>query len=159
VRLVAALLGLLSAVVAGCGHAPADSTASAEAADPRAAIVLEPAERQLVLAEMRDFVRALRGIVEAAAEDDMKRVAAAARAAGLAAHRKDLQNPDSLLARTAKKMPPEFRKLGFATHTAFDEIAVHAEQFGDRRMILRQLAENLGRCVACHTAYRFPERP
>ena len=48
-------------------------------------------------------------------------------------------------------------KLGFATHSAFDELAIHAEQFGDHDQLNRQLAEIMGQCVACHATYRLPE--
>ncbi|HEX6530829.1 MAG TPA: hypothetical protein VF004_13510 [Burkholderiales bacterium] len=113
--------------------------------------------RALVLAEMRHFTQAVRGIVEGVGESDMKAVAAAARAGGTPAHHAQLAGPGSAAAGLARKMPPDFRARALATHGAFDEIALHAEQSGDRDQLLGLLADNLRRCVACHAAYRFPE--
>jgi hypothetical protein len=120
-------------------------------------VALDAAEREFVLAEMRRFVQAVRGIVEGIGEDDMKAVAAAARSAGARVYQAQLAGPRSAAAELARKLPPEYRALGLATHGAFDEMALHAEQFGDRDQVLALLADNLRRCVACHAAYRFPE--
>lgn len=156
--IVALLLALASS---GCALRPAPAASSAHEnppGDARVAVVLDTAERNFVLAEMRQFVEAMRGIVQGIADNDMKRVAAAARTAGIEAHRAEFSDPGSLASRVGKKAPPEFRKLGFATHRAFDEMALHADQFGDREHLLRSLADTMGNCVACHAAYRFPER-
>ena len=123
----------------------------------REAVTLEPAERDFVLAEMRHFVLAIRGVLEGIADDDMKNVAAAARAAGLAVHQAQIAGPGGAAASVARKVPPRFRALSLATHQAFDEIALHAQQPGGRDRVLTALADNLNRCVACHAAYRFPE--
>ncbi len=53
------------------------------------------------------------------------------------------------------KLPLEFKKLGFDTHTRFDQLALDAEQLGDPGHSLTQLAELMQNCVACHAAYRF----
>ena len=63
----------------------------------------------------------------------------------------------SIGARVAGKVPAEFRALAVATHSAFDEMALQAERSGDRDQLLASLADNLRRCVSCHSAYRFPE--
>ena len=146
-------LVLLLALAAG-GCAPPRTS---EPLYGREAVALEPAERDFVLAEMRQFVLAIRGIIEGVADNDMKAVAAAARAVGLQVHRSQIAGPGSLAAAVAHKVPAGFRTLSLATHTAFDEMALHAEQFGDRDQLLASLADNLRRCVACHAAYRFPE--
>jgi len=153
-----AILVLLLALAAGGCVAPPRS------ADPlydprygREGVTLEPAERDFVLAEMRHFVRAIRGILEGIADNDMKNVAAAARAAGLEVHRAQIASPDGTAASMARKVPPRYRALILATHEAFDEMALHAQQPDGRDRLLTALAENLNRCVACHAAYRFPE--
>jgi mono/diheme cytochrome c family protein len=150
---VRAILVFLFALAAGgCGAPP-------RSADPlygRTAVALEPAERDLVLAEMRQFVTAIRGIIEGLGDNDMKALAASARAVGLGMHRAQLSGPSPLAARVAEKLPPEFRKLGLATYAAFDEMAAYAEQSGDRDQVLALLADNLRRCVACHSTYRLP---
>jgi hypothetical protein len=132
---------LMLALAAGACAAPR----STDSPDVREALTLAPVERDLVLAEMRRFVLAIRAILEGVADNDMKNVAAAARAAGLEAHRAQI------------KVPPRYRALSLATHEAFDEIALHAQQPGGRDRVLTALADNLNRCVACHALYRFPE--
>ena len=52
--------------------------------DGRVAIILDPAERTLVLREMRDFVAGVQRIADALSRDNMKDVASAARAVGTA---------------------------------------------------------------------------
>lgn len=118
------------------------------AADGRTAIVLEPAERDFVLREMRGFVAGLQQLTAALARDDMKAAAEAARGMGLhAAH----GAPAAMVA----KLPLEFKTLGFGVHREFDAMAADAERVGDPRHTLGQLAGVLHKCVACHDAYQF----
>lgn len=118
------------------------------AGDGRAEIVLAAADRDIVLAEMRTFLGAVQGITTALTQDDLKTVASQARSVGLAAMG---QVPPSLM----QALPLEFKTLGRSTHAAFDQLALDAEQMGDRDMALRQLGDILGNCVACHAAYRL----
>jgi hypothetical protein len=150
---VRAALAVLLSLAAGC----AEPQRRADALYDRTGVLLEPAERDYLLAEMRHFVQAVRGIIEGIGESDMKAVAAAARAAGTQVHHAQIAGPGSAAASAVRKLPPKFRALGLATHGGFDEIALHAEQTGDRDQVLALLADNLRRCVACHAAYRFPE--
>jgi hypothetical protein len=150
---VRAILVLLFALAAGgCGAPPR----GADTVYGRTAVALEPAERNFLLAEMREFVKAIRGIIEGIGDDDMKAVARSARAVGMEVYRAQISGPSPLPARVAEKLPPEFQRLGLATRAAFDEMTLHAEQSGDRDQLLALLADNLRRCVACHAAYRFP---
>ncbi len=48
-----------------------------------------------------------------------------------------------------------FKKLGFDTHSKFDQLAMDAESFSDADHSLEQLATLLQNCVACHAVYRF----
>lgn len=148
------MLAVLALVAFGCTTATQPAPPSADA---RAPVVLGAAERDFVLAEMRNFMEVLRVISTAIADNDMKRVAATARSVGMAPQRAESAVPGSLLSRVAKQAPPSFMKLGFATHSAFDELAIHAEQFGDHDQLNRQLGEIMGQCVACHATYRIPE--
>ena len=148
------ILAVLVLATLGCttGTKPAPPTA-----DARAPVVLGAEERDFVLAEMRNFMAVARVISIGIADNDMKRVAAAARSVGMAPQKAESAVPGSLLSRVAKQAPPAFMKLGFATHSAFDELAIHAEQFGDHDQLNRQLGEIMGNCVACHATYRLPE--
>jgi cytochrome c556 len=52
-----------------------------------------------------------------------------------------------------------FKQLGLDTHTRFDQMALDAEQLGDREHTLSQLSSLLQNCVACHAAYRIASDP
>ena len=122
------------------------------AEDGRQSLMLEAGERDLILTEMRMFLETAQKIIHAVNEDDADAIAEAARAVGRAA-----QNdvPGSLM----KKLPLEFKKLGFDTHSKFDQLAMDAEQFGDISVSLVQLSALMQNCVACHAAYRVDVIP
>jgi len=119
-----------------------------ESADGRTAILLEENERDLVLSEMRIFLGSIQQITSGISDDDMKLVAEYARKSGRGAQQ---EVPGSLVG----KLPLSFKKLGFDTHTKFDELALDAEQLGDRDHTLSQMKSLLENCVSCHAAYRF----
>lgn len=122
------------------------------AMDGRTTILLSPAERDLVLAEMRAFLKAVQTISLAVSNDDSPAAAAAARAVGAVAAD---EVPLSLMA----KLPIGFKQLGLATHRAFDQLALDAEDLGDAEHTQAQLAQLLGNCVGCHAAFRFDLEP
>jgi hypothetical protein len=123
------------------------------ASDGRTAILLAPGERDLVLAEMRGFLVAVQGITQAVADRDPAAVAAAARQVGAAAQ-------EGVPASLVGKLPLDFKRLGFDTHSRFDQLALNTEQFEDTSPVLPELATLMGNCVACHAAYRIDlERP
>ena len=146
-------LTLLAALAAG-GCAPPPG--SPDPVYGRLAVALTPAERNFMLEEMRHFVQATRGIVEGIADNNMKAAAAAARGAGVEVYRARLAGPGAPPA-LESKLPPEFRTLDRAARAAFDEMALRAAPPGNRDELLAALADNLRRCVACHSTYRFPE--
>ena len=143
----ASVLVLLLAV-AGMGYKFILSGKVMPTPDGREAIVLAPAERDMVLGEMRAFLETVQTITEGISNDDMPSVAKAARAMGAAAQQ---DVPGSLV----RKLPLNFKKLGFGTHRKFDQLALDAEQLGDAEHTLGQLAELLQNCTACHVMYRF----
>ncbi len=118
------------------------------ATDGRAAIVLEDGERNLVLGEMRAFLEAVQAITVAASNDDMDGVAKAARSVGFAAQQ---AVPGNLM----KKLPMGFKKLGFSTHKAFDQLALDAESLGDKQQVMEALGKLMNNCVACHAAFQI----
>jgi hypothetical protein len=122
------------------------------ASDGRIAVVLEPGERDLILAEMRAFLASIQQITAALAREDMEAAAASARVVGSAAQ---AQVPGTLVG----KLPLAFKQLGFDTHTRFDELALDAAQFGEPTHGLTQLARLMQNCVACHAAYRIDVAP
>ena len=122
--------------------------AVAPSTDGRQAILLEEAERDIVLSEMRMFLASVQKITKALSENDMKIVAEAAREVGLAAQQ---EVPGSLMG----KLPLAFKKLGFDTHKKFDELALDAKDLGDPQYALEQLSTLMNNCVACHSTYRI----
>ncbi len=116
--------------------------------DPRTALVLSESERALVLEEMRAFLAAVQTITLAANRNDMQAVATAARKVGSAAQG---EVPASLV----KKLPIAFKKLGFGTHQAFDQLALDAESFGDTTQTLEALGTLMSNCVGCHATYQI----
>lgn len=116
--------------------------------DGRSAIVLSAGERDLVLAEMRDFLVAVQAITAAAAEGDAAAVASASRRVGAAAQE---GVPPSLMG----KLPLSFKQLGFSTHAAFDQLAMDTEALGDTRAVPTALGQLMNNCTGCHAAYRL----
>lgn len=118
------------------------------ATDGRQALTLEPAERDLVLTEMRMFLSSIQQITKAVTEKDMITVAKAAREVGAAAQQ---AVPGSLMG----KLPLSFKTLGFDTHTKFDQLALDAEELGDTEHTLQQLSTLMNNCVGCHATYQI----
>lgn len=117
--------------------------------DGRTAVMLEPAERQSVLKEMRLLLEASQAVVAALAEDDLAAVEAAARPVGKAA----VATVDF---RLRAKLPLAFKQLGFGTHYAFDDIADMAQKREPAKRIQKKLAETMNNCIACHASYQLP---
>lgn len=117
--------------------------------DGRLAIALAPPERDMVLAEMRGMLISVQGIVAGLAAHDMRQVASAAKASGMAAA---ADATPSLLA----KLPLAFKDLGFSVHRGFDELADAAQKGSTADQVLARLSIQLQSCAACHAAYRLP---
>ena len=140
------VLLVLLAVAAGATLFVRGTTAESD--DGRTAILLSAAERTHVLAEMRGLLEAVETITFGISQNDMSAVSAAARAVGMRAAGGE---PITLIA----KLPLEFKTLGMATHQAFDDLAVEAEDKGDGTVVLEQLSAILSNCTSCHAGYRF----
>ncbi len=122
------------------------------ASDGRSAILLTPAERDVVLGEMRAMLASVQGIASAIADGEGERAANAASAVGTGATH---AVPATLMA----KLPLEFKQLGLGVHSNFDTIAVAARQGEEADLLLSRLADQLSQCVACHALYRIDPEP
>jgi cytochrome c556 len=122
------------------------------AADGRRAIAVTDAERNLILTEMRGMLGSVRGVVDGLAHKDLRRVAEAARASGMATVQ---QVPLSLMA----KLPLDFKQTGMETHVGFDALAAAADGGETTDTLLARLGDRLDNCVACHSAYRLAPEP
>jgi hypothetical protein len=145
---------LLRAALLACAAAAAFGAFAQQPAAPaqRVEIGMSPAERELVLERMRAMLAYSHLILDGTLRGDMQEVAKSARALGLGG---GAHMPPEL----APRLPAAFKQLAQQTHRTFDEIAAQAEAGGARDAILQRLAENLGRCVACHATYRLGVAP
>lgn len=116
--------------------------------DNRRLIQLSPAEKDLVLGEMRSMLRAINGIVDGLAKKDMSKAAGAASSAGMGMA-VDV-NP-VLMA----KLPLDFKELGMGTHAQFDELASGIKSGMTQDMVLQKLSIITSRCIACHEVNRL----
>ncbi len=146
-KCVATILLLLIVIMAGAYKFLIQGS-GIKSTDGRMAIQLTAGERDLVLGEMRAFLESVQLITQGIAENNMSLVAESARKVGRAAQG---EVPGSLMG----KLPIAFKKLGFDTHSKFDQLALDAESFGDREQALQQLSVLMQNCVACHAGHRL----
>jgi len=116
--------------------------------DGRTAVILQPAERDLVLSEMRGLLVATQGILEGANNTDMQQIRKAAAKAGMASAA-DV-NP-ALMA----KLPLEFKQLGMSVHRDMDDIATAAADGKPATEILKMVSSTMSKCIACHSAWQL----
>ena len=146
-RVYLALAAALLLLTAGMAWKFIIAGSTERAEDGRLAVLVTSQERAMMLSEMRDFVTGLQSISDALAREDMRGVAAAARAMGSA---KTKGEPSALMG----KLPIEFKVLGLGVHRDFDAIALDAERLGQTRHTLGQLAAALQKCAACHASFQ-----
>ncbi len=118
--------------------------------DTRQRLVLAPAQRDKILAEMRLMLGSVGGIVQGLATDDLAAAEKAARASGMAV----AADVDPQI---KKLLPQQFLELGMQTHRGFDKLADQIKTGGGRDDTIRGLAVLTGNCVACHATYRLDE--
>ena len=119
-------------------------------ADWRTEIILAPSERDLVLAEMRELLKAVHGVITVLGSPDQNITAAegAARAAGMAMA-VDV-NPAIML-----KLPLAFKQMGMSIHKDMDHLADGIAQGESPAQVLNRLSSMTARCTTCHDMYRF----
>jgi hypothetical protein len=117
-------------------------------ADGRSSVLLLPNERNKVLGEMRGLLEGVQAITAAAVAGDMETVAQTASSLGMAAA--EAESPAMI-----GKLPLEFKKLGFATHQAFDDLADFASSGAEPMEVLGVLSDVMLNCTACHAGYRI----
>lgn len=117
-------------------------------ADGRTAVLLEPGERDYVLAEMRGFLETVQSITAAIGENDM---ATTIELAGTAAKFSPADVPAPLFA----KLPIEFKTLGLKTHKLFGSVAEAAQDAGTAQAVAASLGDLMINCTSCHSAYKL----
>jgi cytochrome c556 len=123
---------------------------TAKGSDGRTEILLAPVERDQILAEMRQLLKAVDGIVRGIGEPepDVKQMEEAARGAGMN------MAVDTELAIMAK-LPLPFKQMGMSIHKDMDAMADAIVQNETPQQILRRLSSITARCTACHDMYRL----
>jgi hypothetical protein len=123
-----------------------------QGADGRMQIVLAPAERNLILSEMRMLLKAVHGVVTGLAGQDLEadrtQIEQASRAAGMGMAA-DV-NP-VLMA----KLPLPFKQMGLSIHQDMDALADAIVQKETPQQILQRLSSMTARCATCHDLYRL----
>lgn len=124
--------------------------------DGRMHIVLAPAERDLILGEMRLLLKAVHGVVTGLAgqdqEADRTQIEQAARSAGMGMA-VDV-NPALM-----EKLPLAFKQTGMSIHRDMDALAAAVVQKETSQQILQRLSSMTARCTMCHELYRFSTEP
>ena len=117
-------------------------------ADARTAVVLTDVERDQILAEMRQFLKAVHGVLEAVVVQDLSHAERSARTAGMAMS-VDV-NPIIIA-----KLPLTFKAMGMAVHRDFDALADGIQSGETGKQVVKRLSDLTSRCTACHELYRF----
>ena len=123
---------------------------TAKGSDGRTDILVAPAERDQILAEMRQLLKAVDGVVRELGESvpDLKRMEAAARAGGM--HMAEDVEPAIMV-----KLPLPFKQMGMSIHKDMDALADAVVQRETSQQLLKRLSSMTARCTACHDMYRF----
>ncbi|MEQ1627071.1 MAG: hypothetical protein ABL965_06740 [Nitrospira sp.] len=120
--------------------------------DGRMEILLAPNERDLILGEMRQLLKAVHGVVTGVAGQDQpadrQQMEQAARAAGMGMAA-DV-NPAIMV-----KLPLPFKQMGMSIHRDMDALADAIAQKETPQQILQRLSSMTARCTTCHDMYRF----
>lgn len=118
--------------------------------DSRQRLVLGPAQRQMVLAEMRLMLESVSGILQGLARGDRPAAEKSARTSGMT-------GSADMDPHIQTRLPRQFLELAIHTHRGFDALADQIKTGHSQADILRELARLTGNCVACHTMYRLDE--
>ncbi len=130
------------------GFPPRPNSLPRRQGDPREAVVLSPAEAELLLTGMRTYLETIQGIVEAMAENQVARVSDIAPTSGA----KLLNDVNPV---TGLKLPIGFASMSFDTHDKFDKLAEKAKRGSSRAEILNDVRDIMGNCISCHASYRL----
>ena len=142
------IIGLLVVIIGWLIYMVSNKDVTVGNPDSRTPINLTWAEKNLILEEMRAFLDSTQKITAGLANDNIALVISSAKKVGRGSQG---GVPKTL----TEKLSPEFKKLGFDTHSKFDQLALDAESLGDNKYTLQQLSELMINCVACHKTYRL----
>ena len=118
--------------------------------DGRTGIILAPSERDLILAEMRDLLKGVNGVLTGLGDSEEKREQAeqAARSVGMSMA---ADVSPTLMA----KLPLAFKQMGMSVHRDMDGLADGIVAGEPLPKILSRLSSITTRCTTCHDMYQF----
>lgn len=121
-----------------------------EGSDGRTEIYVTTSERDQILAEMRQLLKAVDGVVRGLGEPTLNRKAMeeAARAAGMQMAADT--NPAIMV-----KLPLPFKQMGMSIHKDMDALADAIVQQETPQRLSQRLSSMTARCTTCHDLYRF----
>jgi len=114
--------------------------------DPRFSLGLTPKEKAEFLAEMRQMLASIQGVMMGIGTDDRDLIIKSARYSG---NRMARATPQSI----KKKTPVSFEEIGGPTHMMFEELVIRAET-DDMDMLAEATGELMQNCLACHAAFK-----
>ena len=123
---------------------------TAKGSDGRTEILLASVERDHILAEMRQLLKAVDGVVRGLGEPqpDVKQMEETARGVGM---KMAADTEPAIMA----KLPLPFKQMGMSIHKDMDALADAIVQNETSQQILQRLSSMTARCTACHDMYRF----
>lgn len=114
--------------------------------DHRTSLGLNAEEKTLFLAEMRQMLSSIQGVISGIAEENPEKIIQAAKYSG---NRMARETPISI----KRKTPIAFKEIGAPTHMMFEELAVRAEA-DDMQTLTEFTGELMQQCLACHARFR-----
>lgn len=134
---------LFYSITAFCSSAWASEV---EKTDNRTNLNLTPAEKSEFLAEMRQMLISIQGIVTGIGTQDREQIIRSAQYSG---NRMARATPESV----RNKLPKSFKEIGGPMHMMFEELAIRA-QTDDMDMLMIQTGKLLQQCVTCHATFK-----
>jgi hypothetical protein len=120
-----------------------------ERLDRRVSLGLTATEKAEFLAEMRQMLVSIQGIIAGIANEDRDLIIKSARYSG---NRMARATPDSV----RNKLPQEFKEIGGPTHMMFEELVIRAET-DDTESLTQFTADLMQQCIACHVLYKVDD--
>lgn len=148
--LIGICVGVAGVIVLGSIGYSAAAEPHESSADTRQRLVLAPAHRSMMLAEMRQMLGSVNGILQGLATGDLPAAEKAARTSGMTGSAD--MNPH-----IKERLPRQFLEWAMHTHHGFDGLADRIKSGGSQADIIRELAKLTGNCVACHAVYRLDD--
>lgn len=123
---------------------PADESKPPQ--DTRISLGFTEAEKTVFLAEMRQMLVSIQGIIAGIGAEDREQIMTAARYSG---NRMARETPLSI----KQKTPVAFKEIGSPTHMLFEELVIRAET-DDMDQLTEFTGELMQQCIRCHALFK-----